>query len=234
MTLNDFYEKDEVIHEVVEASRSVLSYKLIKKLVSESASYQKSRMLDVGCGDGSFIRQFQDKCQIFGLDRSKKAIEKVNELGLNGIKLNISSEKFPFENEYFEIVYMGDVIEHLLNPDFAIMEIKRVLKPEGFLILSTPNLACWYNRLLLLFGIQPMFTEVSSIGVFGRSGTLPVGHLRLFTLRALRAFLSFHGFKILREIGSPFDELPVFMRRLDRIFCKIPSISSIIIVLAQK
>ena len=234
MTLNDFYEKDEVIHEVVEASRSVLSYNLIKKILSKTAAHQKSKILDVGCGDGSFIKQFKDKRQIFGLDRSKKAIQKVNKLGLNGIRLNISNEKFPFENDYFEIVYMGDVIEHLLNPDFAIMEIQRVLKPEGFLILSTPNLACWYNRLLLLFGIQPIFTEVSNIGVFGRSGTVPVGHLRLFTLRALRGFLRFHGFKILREIGSPFDELPLSMRRLDRVFCKIPSISSIIIVLAQK
>lgn len=48
-------------------------------------------------------------------------------------------------------------------------------------MLSTPNLAAWYNRALLLAGVQPVFSEVSLRAIHGRPGTEVVGHLRLYT-----------------------------------------------------
>ena len=53
------------------------------------------------------------------------------------------------------------MIEHLYNPDHMLEECRRVLKPGGLLIISTPNLQAWYNRILFLFGVQPIFYEVS-------------------------------------------------------------------------
>jgi 2-polyprenyl-3-methyl-5-hydroxy-6-metoxy-1,4-benzoquinol methylase len=87
---------------------------------------------------------------------------------MNAYELDVSSERLPFQDGYFDVVYMGDVIEHLTNPDFAINEVARVIKTNGFLVLSTPNLACWLNRLLLLLGMQPLFSEVSTAKTFGR------------------------------------------------------------------
>lgn len=235
MKIDEFYEREEVIHEVVEAKRSKLCYNLLIDLIAKDAiSGKRKRILDVGCGDGSFIIKFKEVCEVFGVDVSEKAVCKAREAGVDAYRLDVSSEKLPFEDQYFDIVYMGDIIEHLVNPDFAIKEVRRALKPGGFLVLSTPNLACWYNRLLLLLGIQPVFSEVSTAKIFGRLGTLPIGHLRLFTLRALKEFLSYYDFEIIRAIGTPFDRLPKLLKYIDIIFSKIPSQSSIVIMVSKK
>jgi len=233
--MSDFYEKEEVIHEVIEAERSKICYNIIINLIGNRTNNgERKRILDVGCGDGSFIKKFKETCEVFGVDISQKAVKKARMAGINAVKIDVSSEELPFKNKYFHVVYMGDLIEHLVNPDFAIKEIKRVLKAEGFLVLSTPNLACWYNRLLLFLGIQPMFTEVSTVKIFGRPGTLPVGHLRVFTLKALKEFLNYYGFKIVSVTGAPFRKFPKLLKCIDMILSKIPSLASIIVLVAKK
>ena len=89
---------------------------------------------------------------------------------------------------------MSELIEHLVDTDAAVEEARRVLRPGGILLLSTPNLAAWFNRGLLGLGIQPVFSEVSLRGIYGRPGHEVVGHLRLFTRRALVEFLTARGF----------------------------------------
>ena len=67
----------------------------------------------------------------------------------------------PLTDSSVDVVIMSELIEHLVDPDGTLDEAWRVLRPGGTLLLSTPNLAAWYNRVLLRFGIQPLFTEVS-------------------------------------------------------------------------
>ena len=238
MKRNDFYERTEVIHEVVEAKRSELCYNLIIDLLSKENDHKiKKKILDIGCGDGSFIKKFEKCCEVFGVDVSSRAVKIAKEAGITAYEVDVSREKLPFESEYFDIVYMGDVLEHLVNPDFAIHEVARTLKSNGSLVLSTPNLASWLNRLLLLLGIQPLFSEVSTLrnfGKFGRPDSFPVGHLRLFTYEALRVFLRFHRFKIVNVEGSSYEGLPGVLKDIDRIFSNIPSLSSIVIVIANR
>jgi len=82
--------------------------------------------------------------------------------------VDVSCKKLPFSNQYSDIFYMGDVIEHLINPYFAVDEMIRVIKTGGYAVLSTSNLASWLNKVLLVFGMQPLFSEVSTIRQFGR------------------------------------------------------------------
>ena len=98
---------------------------------------------------------------------------------------------------------MQDVIEHVFDPDELIMQIKRVLKPGGYIILSTPNLSSIVNRFSLLFGFMPPGTEVSTKHVFGRPGSGLVGHIRCFTYRALREFFLFYDFEIVTMFTYP-------------------------------
>lgn len=239
MKSTDFYERKEVIHEVVEAKRSKICYNLILNLItSKMASGRKNRILDIGCGDGSFIIKFKKHCEPFGVDISQNAIKMAKEAGIEAFELDVSSQRLPFQDEYFDIIYMGDVIEHLTNPDLAIKEVTRVLKRNGFLVLSTPNLAYWLNRLLLLFGRQPLFSEVSTAKTFGRGPRsyhfLPVGHLRLFTYKALKEFLTYYRFNVVKVEGANYEDLPKILADIDKIISKIPSLSSNVILVASK
>lgn len=237
MATSKFYERAEVIHEVAEAKRSRICHDLIAGLMKGGSGSEVSKLLDVGCGDGSFAARFKQYCRVTGVDVSQCAVELANKAGIDARRVDISREVLPFEDGFFDLVYMGDIIEHLLNPDFAISEVFRVTRPCGFLILSTPNLASWLNRLLLLVGMQPMFTEVSTVRGFGRPGWRVfsvVGHLRLFTYRALKEFLAFHGFNIIETKGAPHEELPRILKQGDEVISRIPKLSSIIIVVTQK
>jgi methionine biosynthesis protein MetW len=239
MKKDNFYERKEVIHEVVEARRSKICYDLILDLITnKTVSGRKYRILDVGCGDGSFITKFKEQCEMFGVDISQYAVRMAREVGVDAYEVDVSFQAMPFQDGYFDIIYMGDVIEHLTNPDYAIKEINRVLERNGFLVLSTPNLGYWLNRLLLIFGRQPLFSEVSTAKTFGRGSRsyhfLPVGHLRLFTYKALKEFLAYYRFNVVKVEGANYEDLPKILVNIDKILSKIPSISSDVILVASK
>ena len=241
MKNDGFYERVEVIHEVVESKKSEICYNLIVDLLAKGTNRKgQERILDIGCGDGSFIAKFRDRCKVFGVDISAKAIKLAEKAGVNSYRLDVSTERLPFEDECFDLVYMGDVIEHLINPDFAITEVARVMKPSGFLILSTPNLASWLNRLLLLIGLQPLYSEVSTTINFGRPSVhtqfdnIPVGHLRLFTFRALKEFLAYYSFRIVRARGASSQMRTKVLSEVDKILSRIVPLASIVIVVACK
>lgn len=92
----------------------------------------------------------------------------------------------------------------MLNPDKILREVKRVLKKEGFFLLSTPNMASWYNRLLLLKGEPILGIDMSNEYRYEyplRVTSVISGHRRLYTLGVLKGLLKFHGFKIISSKG---------------------------------
>ena len=88
-------------------------------------------------------------------------------------------------------------------------EVRRVLKPGGFTLLSIPNLGSWNNRIALLLGYQPRDVEISDrsvVGVFPyyRDRT-PTGHIHTPTLKALTELMDIHGFDQFRGHGGIVD-----------------------------
>jgi methionine biosynthesis protein MetW len=161
-------------------------------------------VLDVGCGDGSFMRFCEEaglRCR--GVEISRSAVSLARQNGLNVDLTDIDTQDFPFETGSFDGLFCGEVLEHVFDTDHLLSECFRVLKSEGDLVVTTPNLASWFNRLFLLFGYQPLFTEVSLSHGVGHPFPfwLGAGHLRIFTLRALQELLAIHGFAMVRTTG---------------------------------
>jgi hypothetical protein len=85
-----------------------------------------------------------------------------------------------------------------------------------------------------MLGIQPLFTEVSLRGIYGRPGSVVAGHLRLFTSRALLGLLAARGFGDIRLSGACYHDVPAPLRPLDRAFSAWPTVASILLARARK
>ncbi|HVB42370.1 MAG TPA: methyltransferase domain-containing protein [Streptosporangiaceae bacterium] len=196
-----------------------------------------ARIVDVGCGDGfaTSVAAARNPAHHFvGIDWSAASIAVARRPGLSVLRGEINAPGLPIASGSVDVVVMSELIEHLLDTDFAVEEANRVLKPNGSLLLSTPNLAAWYNRALLAVGVQPVFSEVSLRSVFGRPGSQVAGHLHMFTRRALTEFLGAYGFTCVRVAGARYHDVPVLLRPFDKMFCHWPSAASILLVHARK
>lgn len=91
------------------------------------------RLLDAGCGSKPYQHLFKNVTNYIGMEfDSKENRER------KGPDIFYDGKTFPFANDSFESVLSTEVLEHVFNPDQHIQEIKRVLKPKGMLLLTTP------------------------------------------------------------------------------------------------
>jgi SAM-dependent methyltransferase len=203
------------------------------------------KLLDVGCGDGSFLKKLDERLDtrgdLHGVDFSKYCLEAAAALPYTFRQCNLE-EQIPYEGGGFDVVYSGEVIEHVYNPDHMLEECRRLLKPNGILVLSTPNMHAWYNRMMFVLGTQPLFYEVSTKSALIGAGPLrrvkrqqaPVGHLRLFNRCGLVDLLRNEHFEVVNVSGAVFSALPRPIRRIDRMFNLTPSLASILVVTSRK
>jgi methionine biosynthesis protein MetW len=218
------------------------------KVLEIFSKYRFDRILDVGCGDGNFSIRLKKECgadEVFGIELSKKGVELANEKGVRAIQMDIDSSNFPFEDNYFDAVFAGEVIEHLYNPDHLLEEIHRVLKSDGFCVITTPNLASWMNRISLLFGFQPYATNVSlrhSVGhLYEPQKEHKMGeadHKKIFTYRSLVMLLTIYNFIILKTIGAHVNtssnkSLSRLANALDKVFSFFPSLAHSVIIVCK-
>jgi SAM-dependent methyltransferase len=195
------------------------------------------RIVDVGCGDGSatsLVSNLDAGNTVIGVDWSATALARARARGLLVVQAGVDTSGLPLPDGCADVVIMSELIEHLVDTDTAVDEVRRVLRPGGVLLLSTPNLAAWFNRGLIALGLQPVFSEVSLRGIYGRPGHEVVGHLRLFTRRALVEFLTDRGFRCERVAGAPYHDVPRPLRPLDRLLSRWPSMASILLVQARR
>ncbi len=177
------------------------------------------KFLDLGCGDGSFTTKVAKTVkaeEIAGIEIDKDKCGKAKERGIK-IFCQDLKEKFPFPDNYFDLVLSRQSIEHLYFTDRYLEEIKRVLKSEGIFVLTTTNLAGLHYRFMLLFGVQPMCLHPSRYKVFPLKGENPLyGHKSVFTYGALKEILRRHNFKIIKSRTHSLYFLP---RWLSEIIC---------------
>lgn len=109
-----------------------------------------NRVLDFGCWAGATTKSIaQLGCDVIGIDYRPSAIDIANDFNkLPNITYEVRDMfSNPFHESYFDCIVFTEVIEHLENPALYLREFHRILKPGGFLILSTPNATSLKNVL---------------------------------------------------------------------------------------
>ena len=138
------------------------------------------RVLDVGCGNGSFLAVMQSAgWDIAGLDPDPKAAALATErLGANILAGDLYQASFPRSS--FDAVTLHHVIEHIFDPIETLAECRRILKPGGQVVVMTPNLLSaghkWFKA--------------------NWRGLEPPRHLHLFSAKALATAAEMAGIRI--------------------------------------
>lgn len=143
-------------------------------------------ILDVGSGKGNHLVAFARRgFKVLGLDRIADHPQELNQFDIG--ECDFECEKFPFENETLDVVFSKSVIEHVSNSDNFLSEIKRVLKPDGLLILMCPD---WGTQALMYWDDYT--------------------HVKPWTRKGLQNAILIHGFKNINCVL--FRQLPLLWK----------------------
>jgi 2-polyprenyl-3-methyl-5-hydroxy-6-metoxy-1,4-benzoquinol methylase len=149
------------------------------------------RVLEVGCSTGYMSREMVERgCSVTGIEVDPVAAERARAHcnAVYALDLNAPDSIAGLLEKGFDVVLLGDVLEHLMTPDVTLRQLADVLKPDGALVISLPNVVHWVTRTKILFGrfdYEPW-------------GTLDHTHLRFFTTKSARALIEAAGYRITR------------------------------------
>lgn len=144
----------------------------------------QSRVLDVGCGEGAILRSVESQTSLrvgtdIALPALRSAIAKRPD---TGFVCAGADEGLPFRSEAFDVVFAGDIIEHLFDCGAFIKEVHRVLKPDGLLALTLPCHQLAKRVLISAFFFERHFDPEGA-------------HIRFFTQKSLTRLLARNGFR---------------------------------------
>ena len=159
-------------------------------------------LADVGSFTGWGTERYARACaaeHVTCFDLSGSALKACVARGFTAVEWNCE-EASPAADQSFTVVVAADIIEHLVNTDGFVSELHRVLRPGGLLILTTPNLAYWLNRVRLASGRVPWsYPGVSS--TFRRSESVDLNHIRINVPGEWIPFFEARGFRSIDRSG---------------------------------
>jgi hypothetical protein len=170
---------------------------------------QPKTILDVGGTLGTFtwLHHKFPRAKIIILNTSKKETSSLPNVVIGNAETFITKMKF-------DLIFAGEILEHLNNPDGFIASSLFALNKNGHLIITTPNLSCFYNRLFLLFGWTPGNYSASYRYITGNpvlsknaKGYGVIGdHKSVFTYNGLRELLTLYGFNTFIQKGFSYSQ----------------------------
>jgi SAM-dependent methyltransferase len=178
-------------------------------------------LVDLGCGDGAFtaeVGRVLRAGRIVGVEFVDSLARSAADAGVEVLVADLG-RRLPLEDASVDVVHSNQVIEHLPGTDHFMAEIRRILKPDGYAVISTNNLSSWHNVVSLVMGWQPFPNHVSDSVYVGNPlnfapgptgmGSVPgQTHQRVFTGRALAELGRHHGLEPELQAAAGYYPLP--------------------------
>ena len=195
--LGKYYESEDYISHT-DNKRSLFEklYHFIKSIALKnklnlinSLQPNKGKILDIGAGTGEFLSVAKnDGWQTIGVEPSDKAKAIAKSKGVSFVE-----QTSELENHSFDVISMWHVLEHVPNLDEQIKELKRLLKPNGTLIIAVPNFKSF---------------DAKHYGKFWAAYDVPI-HFWHFSKTAIQALFQREKMKLVKVVPMKFDSFYV-------------------------
>jgi len=168
------------------------------RLLARAGTDEPLRILDLGCAAGHLSHRLRkighhvtgvDLHKVDGVD-TRTDVFIAADLGV-GLPAGAAGP--------FDLVVLGDILEHLRNPEALLTELHKVLAPRGAVLTTVPNFGHWYPRAKVAFGAFS----------YDKRGILDEDHVRFFTRRSIQQLFSAAGWRVIRReaLGVPWELL---------------------------
>ncbi len=182
MKFNDIRQQVFETFEVPDPIRIKKAIKFIRRYLGDIKGLN---ILECGIAKGGVADLLKNEgANCFGVDINPRNIEGVN------IKQADLNRGFPEFGIKFDVIFVGEVIEHLFDDVKFVKDCKNLLKPNGLLIITVPNLLFSANRLLMLFGQMPKYFVYAPF------------HYHIYNKKTIENLIKQEGFEILKTISS--------------------------------
>lgn len=151
-------------------------------------------VLDVGCSNGQFgaaVKQ-KNQAEVWGIEPFESfgslAVDKLDKVFIASVEGTLAE----LPDNYFDVVYFNDVLEHLLDPYSVLEQMKKKLKPNGIVISSIPNIRYFRTFFKLLFKGEWDYED---------EGILDRTHVRFFTKKSILKMYQNAGYEVISHDG---------------------------------
>jgi 2-polyprenyl-3-methyl-5-hydroxy-6-metoxy-1,4-benzoquinol methylase len=188
-----------------------ISFKKRLKLIEELYK-RKGKILDIGCNIGTFLKVAKDSgWDCYGIDVNKGVEKECKKLGINFKARKL--EKRSYKKEFFDVIIMNDVIEHLHHPKEFLAMVKNIVKKEGLIFVVTPNVASLTAKVL-----KKKWHHLK-----------PNEHLVYFSKKTIKKLMEDQGFQIIKMKNiSRWRKIDTIITKSGSLSWFIPSIKKII------
>lgn len=214
---NEYKESDPYTVEVnIESDfhkrRMECTLEMIKEAIK--GIQNRPKILDLGCGQGHItckICQAFPEAEVSGLDYALSAIEYAAN-HFSGIDFVVGNAyKCPYANNYFDIIVCNNLWEHVSDPLFLLSRIASIIKPGGFLIISTPSRYRLGNLVRVLLGRSVKFMSEH--------------HVTEYSVGQILEQLRYGGFQVIKSFSKPIATCGVSKKIIKMLFSVLVSLT---------
>lgn len=147
-----------------------------------------SRVLEIGCADGRLanLLTLKKNCLVYCVEKDHAMACIARSKCEQMLNIDIESTPLPFDDGFFDCIIIGNVLEHMVEPEKLLKDLRKYLSDDSFLIYSVPSIVNWHSRLTIFFGKF----EYADSGVFDRT------HLHFYNLNSAKKLASDAGYTI--------------------------------------